>query len=126
LATWDDVRRLALPLPGTQEAPGRDGLQWKVRDRLFAWERPLHRSDLEALGDGAPSGPLLGVRVADLGVKQALLADDRDVVLTTPHFDGYPAVLVQLDLVDLDRLEELVVEAWLDRAGPRLRAQYRG
>jgi hypothetical protein len=124
VATWDDVRRVALGLPETSERSSRGTLEWRVRDKGFVWERPLRRADLEALGDAAPDGPILGVRVADLGVKDALLADDPDVFLTTPHFDGYPAVLVRLDRVAVAVLGELVVEAWLVRAPKRLAKQY--
>ena len=88
------------------------------------WERPLRRGDLQALGAAAPTGTVLGVSVADLGVKEALLAEDAGTVFTTPHFDGYPAVLVRLDDVDLPALEELVVDAWLARAPKRLRAGF--
>ena len=68
MATWDDVRRLALALPETDERRSRDLLQWRVKDKLFVWERPLRGSDLEALGDRAPDGVLVraaGVRVGD-------------------------------------------------------------
>lgn len=124
MATWDDVRRLALALPGTSERLSRGHAQWRVADKLFVWERPLRRSDLAALGDGAPGGPILGARVEHLLAKEALLADDPDVYFTTPHFDGYPAVLVQLDRIDEANLEEVVVEAWLCRAPKRLAAGY--
>jgi hypothetical protein len=124
VATWEDVRRLALALPETSEVLSRDLRQWKVRDRLFAWERPLRRADLAALGDAAPGGPILGARVEHLGAKEALLADDPGVFFTTPHFDGYPAVLVRLDRIGLGDLEELIVEAWLDRAPKRLAKAY--
>ncbi len=124
MATWEDVRRLALALPETSEVLSRDLRQWKVRDRLFAWERPLRRADLAALGDAAPGGPILGARVEHLGAKEALLADDPGVFFTTPHFDGYPAVLVRLDRIGLGDLEELIVEAWLDRAPKRLAKAY--
>jgi hypothetical protein len=125
MATWDDVRRLALVMPGASERAGRDGLaQWRVGDRLFVWERPLRRADLEALGADAPAGPVLGARVADLGVREALLADRPEVYFTTPHFDGYPAVLVRLEVVEPGELEEIVVEAWLDRAPARLVREY--
>jgi hypothetical protein len=120
MATWDDVRRLALALPETDERRSRDLLQWRVKDRLFVWERPLRRSDLEALGDRAPDGPILGVRVEHLVAKEALLADDPGVFFTTPHFDGYPAVLVRLDRIATADLEELITEAWLARAPKRL------
>ncbi|HEX4977817.1 MAG TPA: hypothetical protein VFV40_08120 [Nocardioides sp.] len=74
MATWDDVRRLATALPGAEERAG-DTVQWRVGGRLFVWERPLRRADLEALGDASPDGDVLGVRVADLGVKEALVAE---------------------------------------------------
>ena len=88
------------------------------------WERPLRRSDLEALGDAAPDGPILGARVEHLVAKEALLADDPGVFFTTPHFDGYPAVLVRLDEISLQDLEEVIVEAWLCRAPKRLAQAY--
>jgi hypothetical protein len=125
MATWDDVRRLALALPQTVEEQSRDGLLgWRVKDKTFAWERPLRRADRQALGEPAPEGPVLAARVPDLGAKQALLADDADVYFTTPHFDGYPAILVRLDEIALPELEELLVEAWLSRAPKRLAAGY--
>jgi hypothetical protein len=126
MATWEDVRRLALALPETTERTARSGIQWRVRDKLFVWERPLRRSDLEALGDAAPSGPILGARVEHLGAKEALAADESGVFFTTPHFDGYPAILVQLDRIAAADLEEVVVEAWLARAPKRLVKAYLG
>ncbi|MCG5469996.1 MmcQ/YjbR family DNA-binding protein [Micromonospora sp. LAH09] len=126
MPSWEDVRRIALALPETTERPSYDGLPaWRVRDKPFVWERPLRRADLDALGDAAPDGPLLGVRVVDLGVKEALLADDPSVYLTTPHFDGYPAVLVRLDQISLPELTEVVTEAWCSRAPKRLAAAHR-
>ena len=124
MATWDDVRRLALALPETSERTSRDNAQWRVKDKLFVWERPLRRSDLEALGDSAPTGPILGARVEHEVAKQALIADDPDVFFTTPHFDGYPAILVQLDKIAPDVLEEVIVEAWLCRAPRKLAQAY--
>ena len=120
MATWDDVRRIALGLPETTEQISRDRPMWRVRDKAFVWERPLRQTDLRALGEQAPKGPILGARVEHLIAKEALLADDPDVFFTTPHFDGYPAVLVPLDRISLELLEEVVVEAWLARAPARL------
>ena len=120
MATWDDVRRIALSLPETEERRGRDLRQWRVKDKLFVWERPLRRADHEALGADAPEGPILGARVEHLGAKEALLADDPGVFFTTPHFDGYPAILVRLDRISEEDLDEVIVEAWLARAPPRL------
>lgn len=124
MAGWDDVRRIALSLPGSSARESRGLRQWRVSDRLFVWERPLRRSDREALGDAAPDGPILGARVEHEGAKQALLADDQGVYFTTPHFDGYPAVLVRLDRIGIDELHEVVVEAWLNRASPKLLREY--
>ena len=126
MATWDDVRRIATSLPESEELAGRDGLAtWRVRGRSFVWERPLRASDLVALGEDAPVGPVLGARVPDEAAKRALVADDPSVYFTTPHFDGYAAVLVALDEIEVDELEELIVESWLDRAPARLRATLR-
>jgi hypothetical protein len=125
MATWDDVRRIALALPETAERASTEGnRQWRVRDKPVAWERPLRRSDLEALGDAAPDGPIVAARVPDLGAKEALLAEDADVYFTTPHFNGYPAILVRLDRIAVPDLAELIVEAWLAQAPKRLARAY--
>jgi hypothetical protein len=124
VATWDDVRRIALALSETSEVLSRELSQWRVKDKLFVWERPLRRSDLVALGDDAPDGPILGARVEHLGAKEALLADDTGVFFTTPHFDGYPAILVRLELITLEDLDEVITEAWLVRAPKRLAQAY--
>ena len=125
MATWDEVRRIALALPETVERSGRDGvLEWRVRDKGFAWERPLRRGDRSALGDAAPTGPILAAHLPDLGVKEALLSDDAEVFFTTPHFDGYAAILIRLDRIAAPELEEVLVEAWLNRAPKRLAKAY--
>jgi hypothetical protein len=124
MASWDDVRRIALELPETSEGISRDLRQWRVKDKGFVWERPLRRADLEALGDDAPDGPILGARVEHLVAKEALLADDPSVYFTTPHFDGFPAILVRLDRIGLEDLREVIVEAWLARAPKRLAKAY--
>jgi hypothetical protein len=97
MASWRDVRRISLALPGATEAVSHGNNAWFVNKKLFVWERPLRRSDVEALGSDAPTGPILGVRTPGIEMKEALLARDRAVYFTTPHFDGYPARLVQLD-----------------------------
>jgi len=124
MATWDDVRRIALDLPETSERTNQGVLQWRVKEKLVTWERPLRRADYEALGDAAPEGPILAVWVDDLGVKEALLSDDPDVFFTTPHFDGYAIVLICLEEIPVPELEELIIEAWLDRAPKRLVTEY--
>ena len=124
MTVWDDVRRIALGLPETSERVSRDLRQWRVKDKLFVWERPLRKADHEALGADAPDGPILGARVEHLVAKEALLADESGVFFTTPHFDGYPMVLVQLDQIGSDDLREVIVEAWLVRAPERLAREY--
>jgi hypothetical protein len=120
VADWEDVRRIALSLPETSERPQWGNASWRVRNKPFVWERPLRPADLRALGDAAPDGPILGVRVEHLGAKEALIAEEPGVYFTTPHFDGYPAVLVRLDKIALDELEEVIIEAWLCQAPKRL------
>lgn len=124
MATWDDVRRIALGLPQTTEKLSWGSPSWQVGKLMFVWDRPLRKADLAALGDAAPEGPVLGARVADVGVKEALVADDPDVYFTTPHFEGYAAVLVRLDAIPVDELAELIVEAWLLRAPKRVAQAY--
>jgi hypothetical protein len=113
VATWDDVGRIVGELPETAEASPRN---WRVRKKLIAWERPLRKSDYAALGADAPEGEILGARVADEGVKFALIADEPGVYFTTPHFEGYPAVLVRLAEIGVQELEELITDAWLAQA----------
>jgi hypothetical protein len=124
MATWDDVRGIALALPEAREEERRGHRFWIIKDKLFVWERPLRKSDLNALGDGAPDGPILGARVEHLVAKDALIADDPEVYFTIPHFNGYPAVLILLEKIALDELEEVIVEAWLARAPKRLAEAY--
>jgi hypothetical protein len=124
VADWDDVDRLALALPGAGAGTSYGNRAWTVKGKAFAWERPLRKADLEALGDAAPEGPILGARVEHLVAKEALLADAPEVYLTTPHFDGYPAILVRLGEIDVAELEELLAEAWLTRAPKRLAAAF--
>jgi hypothetical protein len=121
---WDDVRRIALALPEATEEDLHGLPSWRVRGKLFVWERPLRGSDLRALGDAAPDGPILGARVEHLGVREALISDDPEVFFTIPHFEGYPAVLVLIERIALDVLEEVIVEAWLARAPKRLAREY--
>lgn len=97
---------------------------WLVKGKGFVWERPLRQSDLKALGDKAPQGPILGAHVEHLGIKEALLSSDPDVYFTTPHFNGYPAVLVLLEHIAVPDLEQLIEDAWLSRAPKRLAKDY--
>ena len=120
MATWDDVANVVGELRLTEEQSPHE---WRVGKKLIAWERPLRKSDYDALtavGVEPPQGDILGVRVADEGVKFALIADQPELYFTTPHFDGYPAVLVKLAAIDERGLRELIIEAWLTQAPKRL------
>ena len=121
MAAWKDVARIVATLPETSEPSPRN---WRVRKKLMAWERPLRKADYAALGADAPDGDILGARVADEGVKFALIADDPGVYFTTPHFDGYPMVLVRLAEISESDLTELVTDAWLAQAPKSLVKRY--
>jgi hypothetical protein len=125
MATLNTVARIVRGLPETMETSSVTGLRWwVVKKKTIAWERPLRRSDLAALGDRAPKGTILGVWVPDLMVKTSLLGANPDVFFTTPHFDGHPSVLVALARIDAPALEALLVEAWLGRAPKRVASAY--
>jgi hypothetical protein len=120
VATWDDVRRIALALPETTEGTSYGNLAWKVKGKAFAWDRPLRASDVAALGPDAPHGAILGVRTDGVEMKDALLRSDAGVFFTIPHFDGFAAVLVRLSKIGKNRLRDVLTDAWLVRATPKL------
>ena len=120
MATWEDVGRIAGALPETTQ----DALTWSVRGKIVVKERRLRPADLKALGDAAPDGPILLVHTGTLVAKDELLARRPDAYFVTPHFNGYPAVLARLDVIDVEELTDAVVEAWLAAAPKTLAAQW--
>lgn len=126
MADWDDVRTVALGLPGVVEGTTFGSASWKVGGELLAWERPLRNPDLAELGLESHVGPVLGAAVENESTKLALLAEDPEVFFTTTHFAGYAAILVRLDGIALPRLDELIDEAWFARAPARLRRERGG
>jgi hypothetical protein len=125
MATFDDVAAVALGLPEVTEGERHGQRTWFVGGKGFAWERPFSTADLRRFGDETPpGGPILGVRVEDLGEKEAVLAAQPGAFFTIPHFDGYAAVLIQLDRVAGPALREAVTDAWLACAPRKLAQQY--
>ena len=123
VATMADLDELALALPETdKEVSGEGRPAYRVNGKLYCLHRS-RRPDAVDAETGERLDDVLMFRTADLGQKELLLADDRGLFFTTPHFDGYPAVLVRIrDLARLDRdeLHDLVAEAWLTRAQKRV------
>jgi hypothetical protein len=119
VATQQDVRRIALSLPGAREEKGRFAfsVENKGKQKGFAWVW------LERLAPKKPRVPrpdVLAVRVRDAAEKAALIAGDPDLFFTEPHYDGFPAVLVRLRVVTKAQLGKLLLEAWRCQAPPSL------
>ena len=114
MADADDVRRLALSLPHVVEIDS-EGFDFRVNDKGFVWSYPervpghrrVIRTDIAVL------------YVGDEAEKQALVLGEPERFFTTPAYDGLPLVMLWLDKVDVDRLTELVTDAWHMRQAPR-------
>ena len=125
MTTFDDVARIAAELPDVTEAESRGNRSWSVSGKAIAWERPFSKADIKRFGDEIPpDGPILAVRVLDLGEKEAALAAHPTAFFTIPHFDGYSAVLIQLKKVSKKALREAIVDGWLASAPAKLTDDY--
>jgi hypothetical protein len=114
VATIDDAAAVALSFLDVVEAERHGNRTWFVAGRAFAWERPFSKADVKRFGDERPpDGPILAVRVENIVEKEAVLGERRRGFFTIPHFDGYPAVLIQLSSVAPSRLREAITDAWL-------------
>jgi hypothetical protein len=123
MTTMTDLDELALALPLTEKTVSEDGRpSYSVNGKLFCLHRS-RRPDAVDPETGERLADVLMFRVEDLGVKELMLADDRGLFFTTPHFDGYPAVLLRipdLQRIDREELRDVLVEAWLTRAPKRV------
>jgi hypothetical protein len=125
MATIDDAAEIASGLPEVTVSERYGNRTWLVAGKFFAWERPFSKADIKRFGDASPpDGPILAVKVADLGEKEAVLGAGIKGVFTIPHFDGFPAVLVQLNKVGKRALREAITDAWLACAPPKLADQF--
>lgn len=125
MVSLDEAARVALDLPDAVEGERHGHRTWSVGGKAFAWERPFSKADIRRFGDATPpDGPILAIRVADLGEKEAVLAAAPNAFFTIPHFDGYAAVLVKLEAVTKRALREAIIDGWLACAPPKLANEY--
>lgn len=125
MPTIDDVALMAGELAGVTEGERHGNRTWHVAGKGFAWERPFSKADLKRFGSAnPPDGPILAVRVEDLGEKEAVLNANPRAFFTIPHFEGYPAVLIELRKVSRKALREALLDGWLACAPPELAEDY--
>ena len=123
MADQEDVRRIALSLPEVIESEDRFAFsvlnRGKAKGIAWVWMERIHPKKARV-----PQPAVLAVRVSGEAEKQMLLASDSEKFFTEPHYNGYPAVLVRLAVIDADELEELITDAWRCQAPRALVAEF--
>ena len=119
MADQEDVRRIALALPETSEAEGRFAFSVRNRgkEKGFVW---VWMERVEPKTPRVPRNEVVALRVVDPDDKQAHMASGNDAFFTEPHYNGFPAILVRLPLIDVEELEELIVDGWRCQAPKEL------
>ncbi|GGR69373.1 hypothetical protein J2S40_001240 [Nocardioides luteus] len=127
MATLEDLAQVLADLPEVTQGERHGHPTWSVRGKGFAWLRKFSKADIKRFGDQKPPAqPILAVNTADLHEKEGVLAAGIDGVFTIPHFDNFPAVLVELIVIDPKDLRDLVVDAWLSAAPADLAETFDG
>ena len=123
--TLAEVADLAASLPDVHESTRYGRATWFVGEAGFVWERPLSKADVRRMaGAPVPGGPIIALRTESLDEKAAVLAEGHAGVFTIEHFDGYPALLMQLDVCPHETVRQLIVDAWLAIASPDVAAAF--
>lgn len=117
MATQDDVRRIALSLPGAEEADDRFAffvtVKGKPKGFVWVWLERFHPKKARV-----PNPRMVAVRTSSVAERDLMIAAEPGIFFTEPHYNGYPAVLVRLDEIPLDQLEVIILEGWR-RVAPR-------